>query len=228
MALLGHGALVIWNDIDPEAESDFLAWHVAEHIPERVGLTGFLRGRRYIAVEGHPKYFNFYETEQIETLRSPHYLMRLNDPSPWTRRVVAHFRNTSRTISDVIASIGWGEGAWLEAIQLKSNEGAMVEQKTISEALSAVAADPLICGVHLLRGCPTDTSVNTAESKLRSAPDKATEWILLIDATEENCLRQMRTTFLKNPEIVISGAFKLISRGLYRLQYSLSHTELID
>jgi hypothetical protein len=227
MALWGQGVLAIWNDIDPEGEADFVAWHIAEHIPERVGLPGFLRGRRYIAVEGHPQYFNFYETERAETLRSPQYLARLNDPTPWTRRAVAHFRNTSRTICDVVGSVGRGEGPWIEAIQLKSSEGATSQPKYKSETLSALVADSTICGVHLLRGCPTDTRVDTAESRLRSAPDDAVEWILLVEAIEEERLRELRATALREADLTVNGAFRLIARGLYRLQFSLCHCELI-
>ena len=224
MALWGQGVLAIWNDIAPEAEAEFVAWHVAEHIPERVGLPGFLRGRRYIAVEGHPKYFNFYETERAETLRSPHYLARLNDPTPRTRRVVALFHNTSRTICDVVASIGRGEGPWIEAIQLKSVEGTTLQR----EFLPALAADPAICGVHLLRGCPAEIRVDTAESKLRTSPDEAAQWILLVEAIEEESLREWSTTALSEPDLTANGAFKLITRGLYRLQFSLCHCELAN
>lgn len=228
MALWGKGILAIWNDIDPEAEADFVAWHVAEHIPERVGLSGFLRGRRYVAVEGQPKYFNFYETERAETLRSPQYLARLNDPTPSTRRVVAHFRNTSRTVCDVVTSIGRGEGPWIEAIQLKRIEGTILPPQYESETLPALAADPAICGVHLLRGCPIDTKVNTAESKLRNTPDEAAEWILLVEAIEEGSLRELRATALREPGLTANGALKLIAHGLYRLQFSLCHSELVD
>ena len=42
MSLLGTGVLAIWNGIDPDAEREFVRWHVEEHIPERVGLPGFL------------------------------------------------------------------------------------------------------------------------------------------------------------------------------------------
>ncbi len=61
MALAGRGVLAIWNGIAEEAEADFLAWHVREHIPERVAVPGFLRARRYVALRGEPRYFNFYE-----------------------------------------------------------------------------------------------------------------------------------------------------------------------
>jgi hypothetical protein len=33
MTLIGNGVLAIWNGIAPQAEDDFVAWHVREHIP---------------------------------------------------------------------------------------------------------------------------------------------------------------------------------------------------
>lgn len=121
MPLLGNGLLAIWNDVAPEAESEFLAWHVREHIPERVAIPGFLRGRRYVARAASPRYFNFYESETPDTLRSPTYTARLDAPSDRTRRVVAHFRNTSRTICRVARSAGIGGGAHAATLRLTPN-----------------------------------------------------------------------------------------------------------
>jgi hypothetical protein len=111
MTLAGKGVMAFWNDIAAGAEDDFNHWHVVEHIPERVGVPGFLRGRRYVAHDARPKYFNFYETESLATLTSPAYLERLNDPTPWTRRAIQTFRNSNRTLCRVVASVGRGEGA---------------------------------------------------------------------------------------------------------------------
>ena len=36
MGLLGKGVLAIWNGIAPEAEDDFVAWHVREHISRTI------------------------------------------------------------------------------------------------------------------------------------------------------------------------------------------------
>jgi hypothetical protein len=96
MGLLGKGVLAIWNGIAPEAEEDFVAWHVREHIPERVGLPGFLRGRRYVALDGFPKYFNFYETTTADDLSSAAYRARLDAPTDWTRKVGTPFRWRSK------------------------------------------------------------------------------------------------------------------------------------
>jgi hypothetical protein len=47
---------------------------------------GVESGRRYVAIDGHPKFFNFYEMETINTLVSTAYRHRLDNPTDWTRR----------------------------------------------------------------------------------------------------------------------------------------------
>ncbi len=226
MAFFGRGVLAIWNSIDPESEADFVAWHVAEHIPERVGLPGFLRGRRYVAADGQPKYFNFYETERPETLESETYVARLNDPTPWTRRIMAHFHDTSRTICDVVVSLGLGEGAWMEAIQIRATDGVAFQPACAGEILPALIAVPGVCGAHLLHGRPLAGAVNTTETELRGGPDASTDWIVMVEAAGESVVREQRAGILSQANLMASGAGPEIVRGLYRLQFSLSYTEL--
>jgi hypothetical protein len=226
MALFGQGVLAIWNGIDPEAEADFVAWHVGEHIPERVGLPGFLRGRRYVAVDGHPKFFNFYETERPETLESATYVTRLNDPTPWTRRVVAHFHDTSRTVCDVVVTLGRGEGVWLEAIQIQAPNGGAFRSSCETRILPELIAVPGVCGAHLLHGRRPVGSTNTAETKLRGGPDASADWILLVEAVEQSVAANLREGILSRDNLGAGDVGLGIVRGLYRLQFSLSHAEL--
>jgi hypothetical protein len=218
--LLGKGVLAIWNGIDPSAEADFLAWHVGEHIPERVGLTGFLRGRRYVAIDGHPKYFNFYETEHSETLFSAEYLSRLNAPTSWTRQVVAHFRDTSRTICAVVASLGQGEGTWIETIRLTA------VRENCQHLLALVAAVPGVTGAHLLQGLPPSAKAPTAELKLRGRPDETAPWIVLIEAVEPEILSELRSSILSDHQLQGPKTADPIQRGICRLQFSLAKTDL--
>ena len=108
MTLLGKAALVIWHDPAPGIESDYNEWHSKEHMFERVGIQGFRRGQRAVAISGAPKYFNFYEVDDLATLTGQPYLDRLNDPTPWTRRITPHMNNNSRTLCKVAASFGAG------------------------------------------------------------------------------------------------------------------------
>jgi hypothetical protein len=40
--------LAIWHDLLDEGKTDWEKWHTYEHIPERLGISGFLAGRRYM------------------------------------------------------------------------------------------------------------------------------------------------------------------------------------
>jgi hypothetical protein len=68
MSLAGTGVVAIWQDLLPDAKDDFYEWQNREHMPERVGIPGFRRGRRYIAAKGAPEYFNLYEADSPEVL----------------------------------------------------------------------------------------------------------------------------------------------------------------
>ncbi len=66
-----EGAVAIWNGIAEEGRKDFYDWHLHEHMPERLGIPGFLRGRRYRAAdkETKPEFFTLYETSTFEVIR---------------------------------------------------------------------------------------------------------------------------------------------------------------
>lgn len=227
MALIGKGVLAIWNGIAPVAEDEFVAWHVREHIPERVALPGFLRGRRYVAIDGHPKYFNFYETETAADLSSPVYQAALNAPSPWTKAVVAHFTDTSRTICDVAWSLGRGEGGWIEAIVLETTSPAATFRATMQTHLDGViAASPGIIGVHLLQGQAQAGQGETAEKKLRGTLDKVAAWILLVEASRPEAIEVFRSGAGTDAALATCGAVGKIERGLYQIQFALTKAEL--
>ena len=227
MALIGKGVLAIWNGIAPEAEDEFVAWHVREHIPERVGLPGFLRGRRYVAIDGAPKYFNFYETEDVGDLSSAAYVARLNAPTDWTRRVVAHFLDTSRTICEVAWSLGCGEGSFVEAIALEDSSASReLREKmriAVAPALDAIAG---LVGVHLLEGTKPSGQSDTAEKKLRGGVDKLAPWILLVEASQPEALLAFREGAGSNSVLAGICGRAPILRGIYQLQFALTKAEL--
>src|SRR5438309_6495941 len=118
MGFLGAGVLATGNAIAPGDEAEFNTWYTREHVPERVGVPGFLRGRRYVAASGTPQYLALYETENLDTLASAEYLHRLNNPSPSSRRVLPLFRNFIRATCRVTLSLGQGVGGVLATVRL--------------------------------------------------------------------------------------------------------------
>lgn len=229
MALAGKGILAIWNGIAQHSDTDFVAWHIREHIPERVGVPGFLRGRRYVAVQGHPKYFNFYETASPDVLNSAAYIERLNNPSPWTKRVVQHFEDTSRTICSVSDSKGSGDGAVIATLKLITKSDAAAFRREISSRIMAPLMDMAgIVAVHLLEGQGGGTNGQTVEKELRKQPDHTAAWILLVEAIDAQAIREALAGPLSTGLLTEAGAALETSSslGIYQLQYSLSESQI--
>ena len=92
-----RGLLLVMMDIDPEYEEEFNRWYNEEHFPERVSCPGFLNGRRFLAVEGGPKYLAIYDLEGPEVLKSAAY-KKIEGPSEWRRKLGPHIKNRVRNI----------------------------------------------------------------------------------------------------------------------------------
>jgi hypothetical protein len=90
-----QGLLAVWTDIAPEAEREFNDWYNSEHIPQLLGVPGFLTGRRYQAVEGEPKYLALYELANIEVLKSDAFRQVRESPTEWSKKMIPLFRNTA-------------------------------------------------------------------------------------------------------------------------------------
>ena len=151
MSLAGQGAVAIWHDIAPDGRAEFYAWHGREHMPERLGIPGFIRGRRYVALEGSPEYFNLYETDSPLTVTGPDYLARLNNPTPWTVATVAHFRGVARSLCRVAASFGEGQGGLVATFRYDVDDARRrrhrqrMKQHVLPSLADAPASPDAIC-----------------------------------------------------------------------------------
>jgi hypothetical protein len=94
-----QGLLLVMADIDPVIEHDFNQWHEQEHLAERMAIPGFLRARRFTAIEGSPKYLALYDLESPDVLKSADYRHVIGaGKSAWTRRMEPQFRNFARNV----------------------------------------------------------------------------------------------------------------------------------
>jgi hypothetical protein len=221
MSLAGKGVVAIWNGIRPEGRADFYEWHNREHMPERVGIPGFLRGRRYIAAAGHPEFFTLYETATPEVLAGADYLARLNAPTDWTRRATRHFTDTSRSLCRVALSLGPGAGGEMMTWRYDVAPGREEEQRDkLVSALTSLAGAPGIVGAHLCIADREASAIETEEKKGR--PKNAVPgWVVMVEggtgreALEAACRDMTQETFFTG-----AGALAPIMRGLYLLQYT--------
>lgn len=229
MALLGKGALIIWHDPAPEVESDYNEWHSKEHMFERVGVPGFRRGQRAVAISGAPKYLNFYEVDDVATLTSTAYIDRLNDPTPWTRRVAPHMHNNSRTLCRVTASFGaGGVPAFWTTILLSPAPDRAEELRTwlAHEVLPQMVEQPGVLGAHLIEGERSASGTDTVEKRLRSGGTEFVDWVVLVGGYDSDVLAGARSDALSDENLAEHGAASSRVRGIYRLVHCVTKADL--
>jgi hypothetical protein len=194
--MLGKAAITIWCDVAPEVREEFDHWHAHEHMPERLSIPGFRRGSRWVSPDGG-SYFILYELESEAALTSAAYLERLNNPTPWSRKMMPHHRNMVRGLCRVEASSGTALG--LALLTVRSWSATTLDLAALSSRRGIVAA-------HLLRAIG-EAPPQTAEQKLRGG-DAAPDVVALVIGDNEAAVQAA----------AVAGA----SVGLYRLAYILS------
>jgi hypothetical protein len=182
-ALLGSAAVLIWNDVAPEGRDAFYAWHDQEHVPERLALPGFLRGRRFARPGHSPEWLTMYEARDLGALVSPEYLARLNAPTKATSATLPHFRNTARAVCRAVHSAGGSTGGYVLAMRLTVDAlrgDAMCRYLTDDVVPRAMGrAGVLAC--HVFASDSEASYVNTAESSTRAFDVPA--WVLVCEAS---------------------------------------------
>ena len=182
MALPGHGFLAIWNDVAPVSEAEWLDWHTVEHIPERVGVPGFLGGRRYVdPALDHHRYFTLYLGESLATFGSPPYVERLNHPTPWTAKLAPHFRNFVRGACHRIASAGKGTGGAILTVRVGVGQPSL-DLAAANAFLQKIVAGPGVLAAHIGLADASVTGVPTRERSLRGATQEPVfEGVVLVE-----------------------------------------------
>lgn len=218
MSLAGLGVVAIWHDLLPEAKDAFYQWHNREHMPERTDIPGFHRGRRYIATSGGPEYFNLYEADDLAVLAGADYLDRLNNPTAWTREVVASFRNVSRGICRVLYSAGVGQGGAIATLRFAVDETSAenVQAALCRDMLPAIEQLSGLSGAHLCRTDEAVSRIETAEKKAREEGTRIPDWVLLIEGVDREIVCGAASTVRDKLSTLGAGDFHLAS---YRLEH---------
>ncbi len=94
--------LALWNDVAPEHEDAYNAWHADEHVPERCTVPGILWGLRYAQAEAQPsampRYLTLYGLRDAAVLDSAPYQRLLREPTPASHAMRPSLRHLSRWV----------------------------------------------------------------------------------------------------------------------------------
>lgn len=178
MALQGNAAIAMWWNVEAAHREEFHEWHSKEHFPERMGVPGFLRGSRWQAGDDSGDMFVLYELEGYETLTAPAYHARLNDPTPWSVKMMPLHRGMMRSQCRIAASRGHGIGRTIATLRISPLPGEEVRlEAAVAGALDLLVARPGIVAAHFLR-TETPDAAPTTEQQIRGG-DAAADWIVL-------------------------------------------------
>ena len=184
MPLKGEAFMIIWHDIRAESERDYHLWHTREHMPERLGVPGFLRGRRGVDwTRDKYRYLTLYEGEKLATFGSAPYLERLNNPTEWSLRVQPAFYNFVRSACAITATAGRGVGGAMATLRvgldgIGENVFCDLAPGLVDELLVLEGA----CAVHAGVARSDVTGAKTREIELRGTQDIQTfDAVILID-----------------------------------------------
>lgn len=206
MALAGQGAVVIrFNRPDHTLEA-FYDWMIGEHMPERVGIPGFLRARRFKSVQGGVhRFLTIYEVQGMQVLRGAHYLERLNNPTPLTRLTAPQSTQLSRGDTRVELSLGRAQGGTMCTLGFEPETGREASMREwVGAALEAVMSMRGVVGAHL---CVTDTDASRTEVEERKGRDiRIPAWIVLVEGVSPGLVEAACDAHLSYDALRASGA----------------------
>ena len=136
--------LALWNSISsPALQPEYETWHTMEHVPERVGLPGFIEARRYRSWEptanGTPLYFTCYWLDSLDALDSAPYRDVFTYPTPWSARMRTGLTDFFRLPCRLGGVVGPSSASQLCTLHLRGDAAV------VAAALDAALNDLVAC-----------------------------------------------------------------------------------
>jgi len=230
MGLMGSAAIAIWSNYPEWILPEHSEFHSYEHLPERVTVPGFLRGRRCNAVtQGAPTVFALYEVADRGVTVSDAYLERLNNPTPWTALMLPKVNDATRTLCRVVATQGLGTGPCVATARITPDaERAPELSEWIAGTLvpelagrnTRIAAHFLIRDEDLERPLTTEEIIRAA-----GAGSGEQDWIVIVEGYSPDGIAAVIADELSAARLAQHGAASAVVQQ-YRLSHVLTKAEL--
>lgn len=179
-----QGFLAIWCEIEQDDLTDYRNWLTQEHISDRIYSPGFLGVRLCASVENERSHFFLYCTEGPEVMKAPPYQHILNNPSPWTKRIMVKFGPFDRAAGERLVKIGRGFGSHVLVSRVRTS-GVALDPVKARDALRSFIDLPNTVGVRLMKTDRDHTSIKSAEKLMRSGVEGDFDYLLVVEALSE-------------------------------------------
>jgi len=221
MSLSGGACLAIWNDVEPDRETEYNHWHTHEHVPERCGVPGILEGRRYVdAGSAHRRYLTLYDLRDLGVLSSAAYRDLIQAPTPWSAAMRPAFRNFLREPCTLLATAGTGTGGVAASVRFALAKGAPpIIAAVARQAIALLAEEADLCAIAL--GVVADAEPHPLALGAGGEPSGGSRGLLLVEAAMRSGLARAEPGLVR----AVTQAFDAteIEVKTYELVFSVRH-----
>jgi hypothetical protein len=177
------GFLAIWCEINAEDLADYRAWITKEHIADRTFLPGWLGARFCIDIQNEHAHFFLYATENKSVFSAEPYLKVLNNPSPWTNRIMPKFGPFDRALGEQLFKLGNGYGAYMMVSRIKDVSSLDLTQ--VKAELGKFMHLSEIVSVRLMKLDRTATDIKSQEKTMRKGAEGDFHYLVVVEAMSE-------------------------------------------
>jgi hypothetical protein len=221
--LRARGTMLLLFDVAAGAVAEHDDWHTHEHMPERLAIPGFLRGTRWTRAVAGPRYCVLYEVDTPAVLDSPAYRARLDNPTPWTAKMVSHYLGTRRTLCEVKDGDGDGIGSACLVVTFAPAQGRNDQlRERLVETLRPLAARRGLSAWRWLENALPAAMTREQSIRGRDGVVDSALWITGYDVDAVASLAEAEFGAQRMHEFGVVA----VDRAVFRLAYSLSASDV--
>jgi hypothetical protein len=217
--LRARGTMLLLFDVAENAVAEHDDWHTHEHMPERLAIPGFLRGTRWTRTSTGPRYCVLYEVDSPAVLDSAAYRERLDNPTPWTAKMMPHYRGMRRTLCEVKGGDGEGIGSACLVVTFTPAQGRTDElRQWLKDTLAPLASRRGLSAWRWLENALP--AAMTREQSIRGR-DEAVHSALWLTGYDDDAVASLAETELGAQRMSKHGAVA-VEHAVFGLAHSLT------
>jgi hypothetical protein len=156
-------------------------------------------------------------------LDSAAYRAKLANPTDWSKKTMAQFKNMIRAVARITLSRGTGRGAVLGIVRYRPHAGEADALRTHLKERLVPGTDGIIA-MHLLE---SDARLSGPTPEIPAAGKAGYgDWFVLIDGTNVNAITAMLATRFTGTSA--PGHCDMITSGIYDLMWDLAKSDIAN
>jgi hypothetical protein len=150
---MSKGLLLAMMEPTAGIEQEFQDWYDHEHVPEREAVPGFETARRFVCLDGWPRYLALYDLDRVDVLKGEAYRSLIDRPAHPTRdKVLGRYRYSGRQVFPGAARLG-DNGAGTRLVLLRFGAAPQSVETAILQGLRReFESRPGVCQTRLFHG----------------------------------------------------------------------------